>query len=65
MVEKLLLLFRTKLQLLNRINRQAQMIREYQYDTAGLKVKIHDLKTLIYIQEISLQMTHMLEVAKL
>ena len=65
MVEKLLLLFIAKLKLLDQIDTQAKTIIEYQHSTCALKVKVHDLKTIIYIQEISLQMTHMLEVERL
>lgn len=52
MVEKLLLLFRAKLKLLDQIDTQAKTIIEYQHSTAVLKVKVHDLKTIIYLQEI-------------
>lgn len=42
-----------------RLDRQAQTIVDYQHSTAGFQCKIHDLKTIIYLQEIAKQCTYL------
>ncbi len=53
MIQKILLFFSRRAKLLKQINRQARTISAYQYSSASLQVKIHDLKTIIYLREIA------------
>ncbi|KKN28189.1 hypothetical protein LCGC14_0856900 [marine sediment metagenome] len=53
MIKRILLFFSKRSKLLKQIDRQARMISIYQYNSAAFQVKIHDLKTIIYLQEIA------------
>ena len=47
------LFFSSKLKIQKQIERQANIIINYQHEIAALKVKTHDLKTIIYLSVIA------------